>query len=167
MEMSDAFRGRRTPATRSSGRLLQGRICMRPDGSGVKRLTHARAETPAWSPDGRYIAFSAPGGLGVMRRMVRASPSYRSREWGRRPSPMAVRWWSSPPPPWASQVRRSRTSGGGRESNQPGSSRPYTVLATCGGLTGPVDHGPLLGAYLGLWTNVDNIRYVQPCLRAS
>jgi dihydrofolate reductase len=24
-----------------------------------------------------------------------------------------------------------------------------------------------LGAYLGLWTNVDNIRYVQPCLRAS
>jgi TolB protein len=40
---------------------------MRPDGSGVKRLTRARAETPAWSPDGRYIVFSAPGGLGVVR----------------------------------------------------------------------------------------------------
>jgi TolB protein len=40
---------------------------MRPDGSGVRRLTRARAETPAWSPDGRYIVFAAPGGLGVMR----------------------------------------------------------------------------------------------------
>jgi TolB protein len=39
---------------------------MRADGSGVKRLTHARAETPAWSPDGRYIVFSA-GRLFVMR----------------------------------------------------------------------------------------------------
>jgi TolB protein len=39
---------------------------MRPDGSGVKRLTRARAETPAWSPDGRYIVFSA-GRLFVMR----------------------------------------------------------------------------------------------------
>src|SRR5262245_11628208 len=40
---------------------------MRPDGSGVRRLTRGGAETPAWSPDGRYIVFSAPGGLGVMR----------------------------------------------------------------------------------------------------
>jgi TolB protein len=40
---------------------------MRPDGSGVKRLTRAGADTPAWSPGGRYIVFSAPGGLGVMR----------------------------------------------------------------------------------------------------
>ena len=40
---------------------------MRPDGSGVRRLTHARAETPAWSPDGRYIVSSALGGLFVMR----------------------------------------------------------------------------------------------------
>jgi TolB protein len=39
---------------------------MRPDGSGVTRLTSASAETPAWSPDGRYIVFSA-GGLFVMR----------------------------------------------------------------------------------------------------
>ena len=39
---------------------------MRPDGSGVKRLTHNRGYTPAWSPDGRYIVFSAPG-LFVMR----------------------------------------------------------------------------------------------------
>jgi Tol biopolymer transport system component len=40
---------------------------MRPDGSGVRRLTRASGDTPAWSPDGRYIVFSAPGGLGVMR----------------------------------------------------------------------------------------------------
>jgi Tol biopolymer transport system component len=39
---------------------------MRPDGSGVKRLTHNRAYTPAWSPDGSHIVFSAPG-LFVMR----------------------------------------------------------------------------------------------------
>ena len=40
---------------------------MRPDGSGVRRLTNARAEMPAWSPDGRYILFSTLGGFGVMR----------------------------------------------------------------------------------------------------
>jgi TolB protein len=40
---------------------------MRPDGSGVRRLTHTGAETPAWSPDGRYIVFAASGGFGVMR----------------------------------------------------------------------------------------------------
>jgi Tol biopolymer transport system component len=34
---------------------------MRPDGSGVKRLTNNRAYTPAWSPDGDNIVFSAPG----------------------------------------------------------------------------------------------------------
>jgi TolB protein len=39
---------------------------MRPDGSSVKRLTSVNAETPAWSPDGRYIVFTA-GGLFVMR----------------------------------------------------------------------------------------------------
>ena len=39
---------------------------MRPDGSGVKRLTRNRAYTPAWSPDGRHIVFSATG-LFVMR----------------------------------------------------------------------------------------------------
>jgi Tol biopolymer transport system component len=39
---------------------------MRPDGSGVKRLTHNRGYTPAWSPDGTHIVFSA-GGLFVMR----------------------------------------------------------------------------------------------------
>jgi TolB protein len=39
---------------------------MRPDGSGVKRLTHNRAYTPAWSPDGSHIVFSAPG-LFMMR----------------------------------------------------------------------------------------------------
>ena len=39
---------------------------MRPDGSGVTRLTHELGYTPAWSPDGRYIVFSA-GGLFVMR----------------------------------------------------------------------------------------------------
>ena len=39
---------------------------MRPDGSGVKRLTSANGETAAWSPDGRFIVFSA-GGLFLMR----------------------------------------------------------------------------------------------------
>ena len=39
---------------------------MRPDGSGVKRLTNVGAATPAWSPDGRHIVFAA-GGLFVMR----------------------------------------------------------------------------------------------------
>jgi TolB protein len=39
---------------------------MRPDGSGVARLTDQRAYTPAWSPDGTHIVFSAPG-LFVMR----------------------------------------------------------------------------------------------------
>lgn len=39
---------------------------MRPDGSGVTRLTYTNGEGPAWSPDGRYIVFSA-GGLFVMR----------------------------------------------------------------------------------------------------
>ena len=40
---------------------------MRPDGSGVRRLTRGGGETPAWSPDGRYILFSGPGGLAVVR----------------------------------------------------------------------------------------------------
>jgi TolB protein len=39
---------------------------MRPDGSGVQRLTYVGGYTPAWSPDGSYIVFSA-GGLFVMR----------------------------------------------------------------------------------------------------
>jgi Tol biopolymer transport system component len=34
---------------------------MRPDGSAVRRLTHDRAYTAAWSPDGDHIVFSAPG----------------------------------------------------------------------------------------------------------
>jgi Tol biopolymer transport system component len=34
---------------------------MRPDGSAVRRLTHNRAYTPAWSPDGEHIVVSAPG----------------------------------------------------------------------------------------------------------
>jgi TolB protein len=34
---------------------------MRPDGSAVRRLTHNGGYTPAWSPDGDHIVFSAPG----------------------------------------------------------------------------------------------------------
>jgi len=34
---------------------------MRPDGSALRRLTHDSAYTPAWSPDGDHIVFSAPG----------------------------------------------------------------------------------------------------------
>jgi TolB protein len=33
---------------------------MRPDGSGVRRLTHEVGQTPAWSPEGEHIVFSAP-----------------------------------------------------------------------------------------------------------
>jgi TolB protein len=32
---------------------------MRPDGSGVRRLTHDSSYTPAWSPDGHHIVVSA------------------------------------------------------------------------------------------------------------
>jgi TolB protein len=38
---------------------------MRPDGSAVRRLTHSVGYTPAWSPDGDHIVFSAPG-LSIM-----------------------------------------------------------------------------------------------------
>src|SRR4029079_17053396 len=34
---------------------------MRPDGSGVHRLTHDSSYTPAWSPDGDHIVLSSPG----------------------------------------------------------------------------------------------------------
>jgi TolB protein len=34
---------------------------MRPDGSNIRRLTNQKAYTPAWSPDGEHIVFSAPG----------------------------------------------------------------------------------------------------------
>jgi TolB protein len=34
---------------------------MRPDGSAIRRLTHRLGQTPAWSPDGDHIVFSAPG----------------------------------------------------------------------------------------------------------
>jgi Tol biopolymer transport system component len=34
---------------------------MRPDGSAIRRLTDNLAYTPAWSPDGGHIVFSAPG----------------------------------------------------------------------------------------------------------
>lgn len=35
-------------------------MAMRPDGSGVSRLTHDVGQTPAWSPGGDHIMFSAP-----------------------------------------------------------------------------------------------------------
>jgi Tol biopolymer transport system component len=34
---------------------------MRPDGSEIRRLTNQKAYTPAWSPDGEHVVFSAPG----------------------------------------------------------------------------------------------------------
>src|SRR5919197_1979862 len=43
---------------------------MRPDGSSLRRLTRTPApgaDTPAWSPDSRYIVYARAGGLGVMR----------------------------------------------------------------------------------------------------
>jgi len=53
---------------------------MRPDGSGVRRLTHIRAYTAAWSPDGDHIVFSAPG-LFIMdrRRRRESAPHTASR----------------------------------------------------------------------------------------
>jgi Tol biopolymer transport system component len=38
---------------------------MRPDGSGIRRLTNQVGYSPAWSPDGEHIVFSTPG-LSVM-----------------------------------------------------------------------------------------------------
>jgi TolB protein len=55
---------------------------MRPNGSRVRRLTHETAYTPAWSPDGSHIVFSA-GGLFVMRAdgsRIRALPVERVGE---------------------------------------------------------------------------------------
>ena len=40
---------------------------VRPDGSERRRLTHDGGEMPAWSPDGRYLAYAAPAGLVVIR----------------------------------------------------------------------------------------------------
>jgi Tol biopolymer transport system component len=34
---------------------------MRPDGSEIRRLTNQKAYTPAWSPNGEHVVFSAPG----------------------------------------------------------------------------------------------------------
>jgi TolB protein len=50
---------------------------MRPDGSAVRRLTHNRAYTPAWSPDGDHIVLSAPGLfiMGPNGKNPRALPS--------------------------------------------------------------------------------------------
>jgi Tol biopolymer transport system component len=52
---------------------------MRPDGSAVRRLTRQRAYTPAWSPDGEHIVFSAPGlfVMGVDGSQVAALPTSR------------------------------------------------------------------------------------------
>jgi TolB protein len=49
---------------------------MRPDGSGVRRLTHQRAYTPAWSPDGEHIVFSAPA-CSSRRRAARVRSLFR------------------------------------------------------------------------------------------
>jgi TolB protein len=55
---------------------------MRPDGSGVHRLTHNSSYTPAWSPDGGHIVLSTP----VLRIMssdgsdMRALPTQRVGE---------------------------------------------------------------------------------------
>ena len=43
---------------------------VRPDGSGLKRLTHTSEEfewAPAWSPNGRRIAFAGSNGVYVSR----------------------------------------------------------------------------------------------------
>jgi Tol biopolymer transport system component len=43
-----------------------GIFVVRPDGTGIRRLTPTAGRTPRWSPDGREIAFDAPDGLRVL-----------------------------------------------------------------------------------------------------
>ena len=50
----------------SSNREGGGLFVVRPDGTGIRRLTETRGRSPEWSPDGTEIAFEGPGGLRVM-----------------------------------------------------------------------------------------------------
>jgi Tol biopolymer transport system component len=51
-----------------SGFHRNGIAVVRPDGSGFRRLTRsARDRSPAWSPDGRFLAFERGGSLYVIR----------------------------------------------------------------------------------------------------
>ena len=47
-------------------RIDGGRYVVNADGSGKQKLTPARYSTPAWSPDGRKIAFGAGSNVWVM-----------------------------------------------------------------------------------------------------
>ena len=57
------------------------------DGSGKQQLTSARYSTPAWSPDGRAIAFGSAGGRGAGVSVMNADGSGQRRlTSGARPS---------------------------------------------------------------------------------
>jgi Tol biopolymer transport system component len=57
------------------------------DGSGRQQLTSARYSTPAWSPDGRAIAFGSAGGRGAGVSVMNADGSGQRRlTGGARPS---------------------------------------------------------------------------------
>ena len=57
------------------------------DGSGKQQLTSARYSTPAWSPDGRAIAFGSAGGQGAGVSVMNADGSGQRRlTSGARPS---------------------------------------------------------------------------------
>lgn len=52
----------------ASSRNGGGIYVVRPDGSGMQRLVRGAASDPAWSPDGRWLAYSGVGGVYLVRR---------------------------------------------------------------------------------------------------
>ena len=70
------------------GRQADGAVyVVNADGSGKQQLTSARYSTPAWSPDGRAIAFGSAGGRGAGVSVMNADGSGERRPAsGARPS---------------------------------------------------------------------------------
>lgn len=64
--------GRRIVFARVTKPYVAALYSVRPDGSGLKRLTKPRGSVanPAWSPDGRRIAFDAVDSLNISTRLV-------------------------------------------------------------------------------------------------